>query len=93
MKIPNRWLREQEEEEAANVFVSVKAHRDFIRTQQATQAIFLLVITCVLATERLANNRGTRVTLVGGFMQPHLQAYSRKLNMMDLYHKGAWVLR
>ncbi|KAG7377613.1 hypothetical protein PHYPSEUDO_011394 [Phytophthora pseudosyringae] len=48
---------------------------------------------CVLMVEGLDNNRGTRVTLDDGFMQPHFKAYSRKLEWLDLFHRDAHVLQ
>ncbi|KAE9258896.1 hypothetical protein PF008_g33499, partial [Phytophthora fragariae] len=51
-------LQEQADEEATNVFVSVKELREFTKTIDELQVVFLTVIMCVLAVERLANNRG-----------------------------------
>ncbi|KAE9341384.1 hypothetical protein PR003_g10020 [Phytophthora rubi] len=82
-------LQEQADEETTNVFVSVKELREFTKTIDELQVVFLTVIMCVLAVKRLANNRGTRLTLVDGFMQPHLKAYGRKLERMDQSRKDA----
>ncbi|KAE9053037.1 hypothetical protein PF010_g33073, partial [Phytophthora fragariae] len=76
-----------------NVFVSVKELREFTKTIDELQVVFLTVIMCVLAVERLANNRGTRLTLVDGFMQPHLKAYERKLERMDQSRKDTRVFK
>ncbi|KAE9056883.1 hypothetical protein PF010_g31589, partial [Phytophthora fragariae] len=51
-------LQEQADEEITNVFVSVKEFREFTKTIDELQVVFLTVIMCVLAVERLANNRG-----------------------------------
>ncbi|KAE9263206.1 hypothetical protein PF001_g31774, partial [Phytophthora fragariae] len=51
-------LQEQADEETTNVFVSVKELREFTKTIDELQVVFLTVIMCVLAVERLANNRG-----------------------------------
>ncbi|KAE8973373.1 hypothetical protein PR002_g26220 [Phytophthora rubi] len=86
-------LQEQADEETTNVFVSVKELREFTKTIDELQVVFLTVIMCVLAVERLANNRGTRLTLVDGFMQPHLKAYGRKLERMDQSRKDTRVFK
>ncbi|KAE9280624.1 hypothetical protein PF001_g24141, partial [Phytophthora fragariae] len=86
-------LQEQADEETTDVFVSVKELREFTKTIDELQVVFLTVIMCVLAVERLVNNRGTRLTLVDGFMQPHLKAYGRKLERMDQSRKDARVFK
>lgn len=86
-------LREQAEEESANVFVSIKDLREFARALDPDQVVFVTAIMCVLASERLPNNRGSRVTVVDGFMQPHLKPYSRKLEKMDAYRRDTRVLK
>lgn len=48
---------------------------------------------CVCSVERLANDRGSRVTFVDAFMQPHLSVYSQKLDMLDAFRKGCRVVR
>ncbi|ETO84930.1 hypothetical protein F444_01232 [Phytophthora nicotianae P1976] len=86
-------LREQAAEESANVFVSIKELRHFAKTMDTGPGVLVSVIMCVLSSERLTNNRGTRVTLVGGFMQPHWKSYNRKLSAMDPFRKDTRVVK
>ncbi|KUF90353.1 phosphoribosylaminoimidazole carboxylase [Phytophthora nicotianae] len=86
-------LREQAAEESANVFVSIKDLRHFAKTMDTGPGVLVSVIMCVLSSERLTNNRGTRVTLVDGFMQPHWKSYNRKLSAMDPFRKDTRVVK
>ncbi|KAG3073590.1 hypothetical protein PI124_g20759 [Phytophthora idaei] len=86
-------LREQADAESTNVIVSVRASREFAKETEHLPAVFLAGITCVLSAERLANNKGTPITLVDGFMQPHWKAYSKKLAKMDPFRRDARVLK
>ncbi|ETP25981.1 hypothetical protein F441_01208 [Phytophthora nicotianae CJ01A1] len=86
-------LREQAAEESANVFVSIKELRHFAKTMDTGPGVLVSVIMCVLSSERLTNNRGTRVTLVEGFMQPHWKSYNRKLSAMDPFRKDTRVVK
>lgn len=84
-------LLEQAAEETANMFVDVKELREFARSVDAS--VMVTVIMCVLSVERLANNRGTRLILIDGFMQPHFKAYAKKLAAMDPFRKDSRVLK
>ncbi|KAE9075995.1 hypothetical protein PF006_g28218 [Phytophthora fragariae] len=86
-------LNDQATVEATNFFVSVKEVREFVKGEVPAAAVFISVIMCVLTVERLVNNRGTRVTLVDGFMQPHFKAYCRRLEKMDPFRRDARVLQ
>ncbi|KAG1688054.1 hypothetical protein DVH05_010488 [Phytophthora capsici] len=86
-------LRNQAAEETMNVFGSVKDLREFAKTVDLSAGVPLTVVMCVASVDRLANNRGTRITLVDGFMQPHWKAYRQKLDTMEPSCRDARVVK
>ncbi|ETM44962.1 hypothetical protein L914_09857 [Phytophthora nicotianae] len=57
------------------------------------KTVYFLIIMCALAVECLAKNRGTRLTLIDGFMPPHFKAYDCKLKRMDVFRRKTRVVR
>ncbi|KAE9283072.1 hypothetical protein PR003_g27234 [Phytophthora rubi] len=75
------------------MFVSVKKIRDFAKTEQPAETVNVSTIMCVLDSERLENNRGSRVNLVEGYMQRHIKCYKKTLARMDKFRSDARVLK
>ncbi|ETO58836.1 hypothetical protein F444_22783 [Phytophthora nicotianae P1976] len=67
--------------------------RHFAKTMDTGPGVLVSVIMRVLSSERLTNNRGTRITLVEGFMQPHWKSHNRKLSAMDPFRKDTRVVK
>jgi len=86
-------LREQRTEEQMNVYTSVDKLRDFVKTESPTENVNVSVVMCVLSSERLVNNKGTRLTLVDGCMHAHMKAYGLKLAKMDQARSDAHVFK
>jgi len=86
-------LREQRAEEATNMFVSVKKIREFAKTEKPAETVNVSTIMCALDSERLENNRGSRVNLVDGYMQRHIKGYGKTLARMDKFRSDARVFK
>ncbi|KAE8963676.1 hypothetical protein PR001_g29295 [Phytophthora rubi] len=89
-------LQEQADEETTNVFVSVKELREFTKTIDELQVVFLTVIMCVLAVKRLANNRGTRLTCGVGnvkFCGTHWYKVPKQLRITGRLWQLGWKVQ
>ncbi|KAG3054323.1 hypothetical protein PI124_g23635 [Phytophthora idaei] len=86
-------LSQQQTEEEVKLFVAGSNLRKYVKAEMPANTVFFFVSTCVLAVDRLPNNRGTRIVFVDSFLPSHLKSYNQKLEKMNMFRKDAHVFK